>query len=143
MNERDQAYRISAIIAAAMIAGQIIFAAVSWYLHNMGGQEPTETIPILVPIWGAMAFGGVMAAFFTRNRLASVDPHAEVNVAAVQTSVIVMWALLEGPGLLGIVLYFLNGNPNVLYAALGYVLASAIFFFPRREWFGATAGRGR
>ena len=136
MDDRQRAYQQTVIIVTSMIMGQLIFAAVAWFLYSSGARTGEEPIRALLIAWLALAIGGIGAALFLRGRLANVDPHAQVNPPQVQTQIIIMWALLEGPGLLGIVIYFLEGNSNMLYAALGFVIASAIFFFPRREWFG-------
>jgi hypothetical protein len=48
-----------------------------------------------------------------------------------------MWALLEGGGLLGLVIYYLTGSQQVLIAALAYIVLCAVVFFPRKVWFDA------
>jgi hypothetical protein len=80
------------------------------------------------------------AAFVFRQRLITQTEAADrkINLAEVQTQSIIIMALLEGAGLMGIVVYFLHGHQQVLYAVLAYIAVSAVLFFPRREWFKAS-----
>jgi hypothetical protein len=138
----DQQYRATAIIAAAMIMGQLIFAGVSWFLH--GTDEPTQ--PLLGPLvyaWIAVAITAVPLALLIRQKLVGLGDSAEglqairdgkTTMANAQTWVIVMFALLEGAGLLGLLNYFVNPYPQLLVAVLVYIIACAIIFFPRRDW---------
>jgi hypothetical protein len=147
-SEIDRAYTTAVVLVASLIMGQLIFAGVAWYLASTGGRI-TEPVPITHPLglaWLMLAAGSVFGAQFFRRQIPG--PHdrpdqlqrireGTVTPATLQTRIITMWALLEGAGLFGLVVYFLYGLPVVLYAALTYIAVTGLFFFPRREWFEA------
>lgn len=129
-------YNTAAIIAAALIIGQLLFAAVSWWLHSSGTRTATDAPDVMRYIWIVVAIGGLAGANLVRTRLVAASELAERPPdEAVQTQVIMMWALIEAGGLLGIVLHLFTGNAGVLYAVVGYIVVCALFFFPRRQWF--------
>jgi hypothetical protein len=142
----DKYYRTSAMIAGALIIGQLAFAGVAWFLYNSGSRVPSgeELLNVLTYVWIGLSFGVLAMGFVMRQRIvADAEQQGLVSASAdrtdpaqVQTRVITTLAMLESAGLLGIAVYFIQGHPQVLYAAVGYIVIAAIFFFPRREWFG-------
>lgn len=144
-DELDTQYRTLAVICGAMVMGQLAFAGVAWFL-NVGKTEPPSD-PILSPMtyaWLAVSAATLPFAFVLRQRLANIGGTAEnlqdirtgtLNFGTAQSQTIVMFALLEGSGLLGLVNYFLNPHPQLLIATLAMVIACAVIFFPRRSWF--------
>jgi hypothetical protein len=145
--ELDAQYRNLAIICGAMVMGQLAFAGVAWFL-NAGKTEPPSD-PILTPMtyaWLAVSAATLPFALYLRQRLANLGSTATnlqdirtgtLNFGIAQSQTIVMFALLEGSGLLGLVNYFLNPHPQLLTATLAVVIACAVIFFPRRSWFDA------
>jgi hypothetical protein len=144
--DADRHYRISATIAGALIMGQLTFAGVAWFLYSSGSRTTSgeEVLNILTYVWIALSFAVLALGFMMRQRiLADVEQRGLVTASAdrsdpaqVQNRVITTLAMLESAGLVGIAVYFIQGHPQVLYAALGYIVIAAIIFFPRREWFG-------
>jgi F0F1-type ATP synthase membrane subunit c/vacuolar-type H+-ATPase subunit K len=136
-------YRITSMIAIALIIGQLAFVAVSWFLHSSGERELSAepALNLMTYIWIALAFSMLAVAFGFRQRIvtqAERTVNRTVAPADVQNQTIIMLALLESAGLMGIVVYFLYGHPQILYAVLAYILVSALLFFPRREWFNVS-----
>lgn len=141
--EASHHYRNTSIIAIALIVGQLAFVAVSWFLHSSGQREPSgePALNIMTYIWIALAFSMLAVAFGFRQRIASQAESASnrtIAPADVQNQTIIMLALLESAGLMGVVVYFLYGHPQVLYAVLAYIVVAALLFFPRREWFNVS-----
>lgn len=146
--EIDRYYSMAMIIVAALIVGQLIFAGVAWFLHSNGTFTPSGQ-PLLNPItyaWIFFSIAGFGAALFLRQRLTAlgVTPKGQQLIrsggftpAHMQSQIIIMFAFLEGAGLLGIVNYLLNGYSSLLAAVLAYIILVSAIFFPRREWFDA------
>ena len=142
----ERAYTTTRGLVGSLITGQLIFAGVAWFLTRSGARV-SENIPITHPLvlaWVLVAAGSLFGALFFRRQIPG--PHDRPDVlqrarerkdtpGTVQTRVITMWALLEGAGLFGLVVYFLFGRPIVLYAALTYIAVVGLLFFPRRKWF--------
>ena len=148
MQTRDQLdaqYRNLAFICGAMIGGQLLFAGVAWFM-NAGATE-ANTRPIMGPItyaWLAVSVATLPVAFLLRQRLATMGETTvslqdirtgKLNFATAQTQTIIMFAVLEAGGLLGLANYFLNPRPQLLIWSLIYILFAALVFFPRRGWF--------
>ena len=144
MQTRDQLdaqYRNLIFICGAMIGGQLMFAVVAWFM-NAG-----VTQPIMGPItyaWLAVLVVTLPVAFLLRQRLATMGETpvslqdirtGKLNFGTAQTQTIIMFALLEAGGLLGLVNYFLNPHARLLIWSLIYILFCALVFFPRRAWF--------
>jgi ABC-type xylose transport system permease subunit len=138
--EADRHHRITTMIAGALITGQLAFVAVSWFLFSSGQRTPSgePALNLMTYIWIALAFSMLAVAFVLRQRIvaqAETRSNRTVAPADVQNQAIIMLALLESAGLMGIVVYFLYGHSQILYAVLAYIVVSALLFFPRREWF--------
>jgi hypothetical protein len=141
----DTQYRNLAFICGAMVTGQLLFAAVAWFL-NANATEP-NTHPIMGPItyaWLAVLLIGVSVAIYLRQRLATMGDTlvsqqdirtGKLNFGVAQSQTIIMFAMLEAGGLLGLVNYFLNPHPRLLMWTLLYIAFVTVFFFPRRAWF--------
>ena len=134
----DRTYKTAAVIATALITGQLLFAEVAWYLRSTN-QMPSGTNagPAMLYIWLAVAVGGLTGANIVRQRLANArDSGAALTGSTAITQSGMMWALLEAGGLMGVVLYLLSGRTQVLYGVLAFIIVSALLFFPRRDWYG-------
>jgi hypothetical protein len=141
--EVDVQYRTLATILGAMVIGQLIFAGVAWFLKS--SMAPTQ--PIKNPItyaWLFIMISTLPIAFMLRQRLSGLrdSPSAaldirsgKITMATVLPQAVIMFALLEGGGLLGLVNYFLHPHPTLLLATLAYIIVTSVIFFPRRAWF--------
>jgi hypothetical protein len=143
----DQVFKTSALITRALILGQLLFGAVAWFITDKGaGASDPDLVNKLTYVWFGLIVVGVLGAFVLQQRIGGIagSPTSlqkirdgQLTPAQVQSQIVVMWGLLEAPGLLGIVIFLLSGSLPVLLAALGYVVLCAVVFFPRRVWFDA------
>jgi hypothetical protein len=144
----DQVYKTSALMVRALILGQLVFGAVAWYMHDRGAATPSGSSLInpLTYAWFGLCLVGVIGAMVMQQRIGRLGSNPEtmekirnrqITPLQVQTQIIIMWALLESGGLLGLVVYFLTGALPILLASLGYIVLCAVVFFPRRVWFDA------
>jgi hypothetical protein len=143
----DQVFKTSALLVRALILGQLVFGAVSWYMHDRGSVTPSST-PIINPLtyaWFGLCIVGVIGALVMQQRIGALGSASnlekirsgQITPLQVQSQIVVMWALLEAGGLLGLVIYFLTGALPILLASLAYIVLCAVVFFPRRVWFDA------
>ena len=143
----DQVFKTSKLITRALILGQLLFGAVAWFVTDKGAAAgDPNLINKLTYVWFGLIIVGVIGAFFLQQRIGAIAGSpanlekiraGQLTPAQVQSQIVVMWALLEAPGLLGIVIFLLSGALPVLLAALGYIVLCAVVFFPRRVWFEA------
>lgn len=119
------------IIHLALVAGVLLFLAVVWWI----GRErsvPTEALPdrkvlyIAVFLVSAASFS---AALFFCNRLDSRAPTETTDDwwRRNQGRAMIIWALVEGPALFGIVGYLLTGDFRVLVATVAGLFLFAHF----------------
>lgn len=141
----DQAILMMRIIGLSHGTGVTLFAGVSWFLHQQQGAASSQ-------IDSSLAFNGFLAMLLLatvgavlvwRWRVAPVlqrrhqETEWQPRAAAIQTGVIITWAILEGAALVGEVVYFLTGNG--LAGLLGVLLiwTGIALTWPRREWLPA------
>ena len=143
----DQVFKTSALLVRALILGQLVFGAVSWYMHDRGSATPTDSTIInpLTYAWFGLCVVGVIGALVMQQRIGALGSASnlekirsgQITPLQVQSQIVIMWALLEAYTLLGLVIYFLTGALPILLASLAYVVLCAVVFFPRRVWFDA------
>lgn len=137
-----QAILMLRIIGLSLGTGVTLFALVSWFLHQQQG-------PVTDLAYGSLAYNGAIAMIFLaaigalflwRWRVVPIleQPAREGDwqprAAALNTVVIVTWALLEGGALVGEVVFFLAGN--AVAGVLGVILiwTGIALTWPKREW---------
>lgn len=108
------------IIHGSLVLGVVLFCLVAWYVAQQSAL-PVSALPdrrvlyIALFLVSATLFGGAM---FTVNRLAppargmSQDDWWRVNLG----KAILVWALVEGPAILGTVAYLLTRDFRALLA---------------------------
>ena len=128
--QKSYALKALNIIHKALLAGQIIFAAVCFYLiysHTVipGGTELDKILQVVALILTA---GGVFAGMtIFKKKLAAIremQTGAKEKFDQCRLACIIQWALMEGPSIFCIVCFFLTGN----YAFLALV-GVIIFLF--------------
>ncbi len=135
MQTSQQYFTSLSIIHGAMLAGQVLFAAVAWFLNQdgaLGDPESVAALRVAVPV--ALIGGLVGHQFFTRSRLPQLQQKETLGekLTGYRTFLIVRYALLEGPTLLALVTYLLGGELTVLLVA-GAVMAYFAILRPTRE----------
>ena len=136
-----QAILMMRIIGISLGTGVTLFAFVSWFLHQEQG-------PINPELDAAVLFNGFLGLFLVaalgalavfRARVAPVihrpsEEQWQPRASAIQTGIIITWAILEGAALVGEVLYFLTGH--ALAGVLGVLLiwGGVGLTWPKRSW---------
>lgn len=135
---------ISRIIAASLVGGVTAFALAAWFIVQQDGPMAAggnETGALLRYVWATLAFGGVAAAMILwRVRVLPLlesphHPDPESRGEALQSALVTVWALLEGPALFGVVLFLLSGSFLTCGAGLLLVWLGIGLTFPRQDWF--------
>lgn len=141
------------IIAASLAGGVALFWILGWVLTGGGTEGFTpEVLPQDIAFWisfGALVVGFAAALTF-RNRAVSLvwGPGRNAGASgtpdggAVQTNLIISWAMLEGPALLCGVLFLLVADHRILWIATPVHALGVVLTFPRAEWFGDVGARG-
>ena len=119
--------RALGILHFSLLVGQLVFAAITWYLHSSGTITLTNLGDhIQYIVIGVAAAGLLLAAlsfYVYRKKIAalkeSVQP-AKEKLNAYRAACLTRWAMLEAPVLLALIAFMLTGNYNLL------VLAGAI-----------------
>jgi protein-S-isoprenylcysteine O-methyltransferase Ste14 len=109
------------VIHGALFLGILLFGAVAYFI----AEVPTESVDnsMFTYVWLGLTIPALVAVFYFYNNRRSAWEHLSSQGAkeqAYQTRMILIYALIEGPSLFGIVLY-------VLSADLMYLTAVAIF----------------
>jgi uncharacterized membrane protein len=117
------------IIRIAIAFPVLAFAAISWYLWRSGSRMPP--LEPNNPAYGYVAYAVavliVMAMFFLRGRCAGAPARAQRA-----TLTIAGWALGEGAAMMGVVIYFITGEPMRMLPGLA-VLVMSLLLFPVPE----------
>jgi hypothetical protein len=117
------------ILHRAMLFGQIVFAAVAFFLLYTNKFTPSlaEKDQLLQVIAITISFGGffIGSTIFKKKLQQARDSATDIKLKAdaYRLASIIQWTLLEGPCLLCIIFFLLVGN----YAFLA--LAAAIMFW--------------
>lgn len=134
------------VIGAAMVMGVIFFAVVAWFITGGGTRPMWQDLAAgstLVYVWIALTFAAAMAAMVIwRTRAAPLlgRSHAQDKgagrAASLTRALVVIWALLEGQALTGLVLYLLSGSQLAYYGGPAVMIVGFAMSFPKAEWFG-------
>lgn len=137
-----QAIVLLRIIGLSLASGVTLFAFVSWYLHQQ--QNPVGEL-----VYGslnynaaiAMALLAAIGAFSVwRWRVApllepaSRETDWRARASAIQTGVIIVWALLEAGALVDGVVYLLTGNGLAGILSVGLIWVGVAFTWPKASW---------
>jgi hypothetical protein len=152
----QRAFWVTRLIAGGLVAGVGVFWAVAWVMTDGGtvGMTP-DALPGLTPllVWAVVAVPGFGGALHFRNRAAAAaarhpstptkgtprelaPPVTPGTPQAAQGNTIVAHAMLEGPALLGGVLFILSAAATLTWVVLPLYALGALLAWPRREWFG-------
>lgn len=141
--------RTARVLHTALVAGPLAFALVAlWLQRGMAAADfDADTQRLLRYVWMAAAVGSLLLALnLWRTRVA---PHIEA-IAGGETAeppqellsgLILVWALIEGAALFGLVMYLVTGLSSVWIGSVVLILGNAVFGRPRTEWFEPAAGR--
>ena len=111
------------LIHVSMLGGTLVFFAVVYFLYGVGGGA-AEAGPLLRWGWLVVAVGAVFVIGVVRGRLQRGSDDAQRRMTG-----ILIWALAEGVGLLGMVSTILTGDVT---SAIGATLVAVFLMFLHR-----------
>lgn len=127
-----QYFTSQSLIHIALIAGQVLFAGVTIFLRFSNSvdtnPELRQAFVYIVPVLAAAGIFASLQIFKLMLGKAKEKPHLYKKISAYGSAMIVRYAVLEAPSLLGIVAFFLTGEYFFLATS---VLIIALFFMVR------------
>jgi hypothetical protein len=142
--------RSARLIAIVLSAGVVMFWIIAWVVLTEGGRGGMApgaiSRELALWIWGATALAGLAAAMLFRGRALDVAgtasraepaPLSAEEAGAVQTNLIIAWALLEGPALLSAVFFSMLADAQILWLGAAVFAGGMALTFPRAKWFPA------
>ncbi|MBL7701065.1 MAG: hypothetical protein JNM14_02345 [Ferruginibacter sp.] len=128
--QKGNALKALNIIHKGLLAGQVMFAAVTAYLLYSGAVFPAATglDKILQVVALALTAAGVFAGFTVFKKklgqIREMQGGAKEKFDQYRAACIIQWALMEGPAIFCIICFFLTGN----YAFLAVVAFVIVLF---------------
>jgi hypothetical protein len=120
-------FKVTVIIHAALIAGQLLFAAMAFFITPSAGLnlKPGNDI-FFYAVPAVVIFGMLAGTFYYRQLLAKISPEATLKekTAGYQTAFIARCGIAEGASLFTIIIFMANGNLFYLI-----VLAINVLYF--------------
>ncbi|RVU03098.1 hypothetical protein EOD41_03965 [Mucilaginibacter limnophilus] len=123
------------IIHFALLVGQLLFAAVTFNLQAGKTHFEINTGDILtfiVPVFAVVGF--LLCNMLGKRQLENIQTDATPTqkLAKYQTAMIIKSALLEGPSLFGIAVFFITGNLFFLMIS-GALMVYFLLITPTKE----------
>jgi hypothetical protein len=134
-------FKVLQIIWLALMGGVASFAIVAYVLLTVVGIEMPGLPPIVLRVAAPAAVVGMAVGLLVRRKLLDAIPasaQGEQRVASYQAAVIVGLAVIEGCGLLIIVLSLVAGAPNWIPSGAAITLLMMAIARPRADEAGAT-----
>jgi hypothetical protein len=122
--QKGAALKILTLLHKALLMGQILFAAVCFYLvytNTMlsAAKELEKFLQVAALILVAAGTYAGMAIFKKKlQQIRDIQTDAKEKFAIYRSACIIQWALLEGPSLFCIICFFLTGNYAFLALAI-------------------------
>jgi hypothetical protein len=138
MNER---FKVLQIIWIAFMGGVVSFAVVAYVMLTVIGIDMPGLPPIVLRIVAPAAVVMMGAALLVRRKLLEAIPaelRGEVRLARYQTAVLPSLALIEGCGLLILVLSLVANEPNWIPTGAAATVLMMVIARPRLDEAGVT-----
>jgi hypothetical protein len=132
-------FRVLQIIWLALMGGVVTFAGVAYVLLTVMDLEMPGLPPLVLRVVGPAAVVMMAGALLVRRKLLDAIPAgsgSDERLGRYQAAVITSLALIEGPGLLIIVLSLVSGVPSWIPAGAAVTLLMMVLARPRREELG-------
>lgn len=137
MNDPAAALRSNQILCAALITGQVLFAAIIPVVHSSGAWRPMLEAQAQDLFWILGIAAGLVSVpvavvlrrvIWARGRSLS----DQAMLQAYLSGNLVFFALLEGAGLLNLVFWLISAVPVPYVVVAGVLVVIALANFPRR-----------
>ena len=131
-SKKPGALKALQILHRAMLLGQVLFAAIAFYLQYSGnfiaslkGHDQLLQVIAIVLSFGGFFIG---SSLFKKKmqQLKESSPTLKTKLAAYRSAAIIQWALLEGPVLFSVICFMLVGNYAFLALAVVFILLFAV-----------------
>lgn len=148
MADIEQTRRIIPIICAAILMSLVTYVGMTWFLARQGtfartgdGTLPAVVIPMLIAIGVSML---VVAEVSFRSLLSRIRGLESVDerMARLRVAIIVAFAFRESTALVGLVSFFVTGDPRVSYAMCALAALAMIAGWPRESLFDEVTASG-
>lgn len=139
MTDRESGSRLQAarVMAMSLLGGVMAIWVVCWMMTASRGEGLAAgaglSPRLAFWIWAAVAVSGLAGALAFKSRALRVSRRADFG--QVQTNLLVAWALVESPAVLGAVIFLLLADAQILITALPVYLLGFAATFPRAAWF--------
>jgi uncharacterized membrane protein YgdD (TMEM256/DUF423 family) len=138
----DKDIQAARIISAAMIIGVTLFGGIALFLNKI---EHTPTAPELDPIIGyagiilAAAFISISFLVFKKRSESAAAANDNEKKEIYRATIIIQYALLEGPALFNVIAFMLTGNKQSIIIAACCIIVM-LTQFPTEEKFNRFGG---
>lgn len=124
-------FRTLNMLFLAMAAAQVIFALVSTFLVLTAGGAVAfftpQVIQVFLGVVILLVLGGIVSGrliFFARMTALRNQPDFSGKLQGYQTSLIIRYAMMEGPCLVALIIFYLTGN----FIFLGIAVVAILVF---------------
>ena len=128
------------IVWLALMGGVATFAVVAYALLTVVGLEMASLPPTVLRVAGAVAVVMMGVGLLVRRKLLEEIParaQGAERLARYQAAVLVGLAIIEGSGLVILVLSFVSNAPSWIPAGAAVTLMMMVLARPRREELGS------
>lgn len=133
----DRTYRITVIVAVAMIASVLMYAGVVELLKRLapasGPSAEPGTVELLRQVFRGLTLVHFLALAWLGGRARRPEGKPLARLQGLKTLTMTSLALAESIAVYGLVLFLLSRNPIDFYHLLLVSLLSFIVVFPRRD----------
>jgi hypothetical protein len=143
--DRKDAIRVLRMIGLSMAGAVTAFALVALFLNRHAPPQPGGGSPMLF-IWIAVATSLAAASmvWWRGNAVPLIDRPRQsdwrARATALQTALVVTWALVEAGALFGVVVFFLEGAWAAGALGVTMIWAALALTWPREEWLATASG---
>ena len=135
LQNKTNAVKTFVIIHVALLAGQVLFAAVAFMLNQSTVfylHKPGETYLIMAPLLTAVGYYGSRYLFNKQLENAASHQTIQAKLNVYKSGMIIRYALLEGPSLFCITCYLVTGN-MAYFVFTGIIVLYFMTLWPSKE----------
>jgi hypothetical protein len=142
---RKDTIRVLRTIGLSMAGAVTLFAIVALFVNRHAPPRPEEG-SLMLYVWIAVATSLVAASmvWWRGNVVPLIEEPLRSDgrgrAAALQTALVVTWALIEAGALFGVVVFFLEGIWVAGALGVGMMWAALAVTWPRGDWLTPASG---